>query len=134
MPVNSKNAEARMRQRLLLSLTKGAKAPPLGPEIEDPATLSAAAAALRQAQEPKLIGASSITPSPAARITGAISLIRTSSARRRSSSLCRGKIVTETDSSARVLRPGDVLFVVVAVRVRKARLPRRTGNASIAFR
>src|ERR1041385_557704 len=74
LPVNSKNADAGIRQRLLLAKRRPSDLKfNTGPPRPD-------------GGKPNLIGPSSPTL-PAARITGAMSLIRTSSARGRSLSL-----------------------------------------------
>ena len=89
VPVNSKKVDAGIRHRLL--------SPKRRPSERK---LNTGDALGRGGGKTKVIGASSMVRSPAERITGAVSLIRTSSARRRSSSPCRGGVVTETDCTA----------------------------------
>src|SRR6185312_13864377 len=76
VPVNSKKADAGTRQRLL-----SAKRRPSDRKLKIGDAFG------RGGGKPKLIGTSSILCAPAARITGAISLMRTSSAGFRSISL-----------------------------------------------
>jgi hypothetical protein len=82
LPVNSKNAEAGMRHRLLLAKCRPSER-----------KLKTGAPPGRPGGKLKVMGTSS-TSSPAARITGPVSLILMSSACGRSSSLCRPGILS----------------------------------------